>query len=165
MLNGETGAELGAEKPPESPNAPESGREIEWREKAPQEGVEVRVPEPVPSPAIEVARSSVPTPAPEPKDEARMKVERALEENLWELYFALPKESRVRFRAEGERTAAQMRAMIDKKNVRPHAVHAVIDHWLKTIPKVNPWFLLQEGKIKTDTVMTLVRERRAADGE
>jgi len=44
--------------------------------------------------------------------------------------------------------------------VKPRAVLHAVNKWLKAIPKVNPYFLEQEAKIKTDQVMSLVEERR-----
>lgn len=108
---------------------------------------------------------AAPAPSPaavEHKDELRMKVERVLEENLWELYLGLPPAARQKFREAGEKVATEMRALIDAEKIKPAEVHAKVDHWLKTIPRVNPWFLLQEGKIKTDNVLALARERHGS---
>lgn len=166
MMNGEMGAGMGMEKPPELPRSPETAKESEPNREAPRPSAEVRAPEPAQAPAPTPVAAPAPAAAPAPvaKDETRMKVERVLEENLWDLYFAMPKEARMKFRAEGERAAEQVRTMIDQKKTRPNAFHSVIIRWLRTIPRVNQWFLLQEGKIKTDNVMAIVKERRAAEG-
>ena len=92
------------------------------------------------------------------------KVERILEQNLWDLYFALPQGSREKFKAEGENAAATLRAAIEGKKVKPNQVLNAVHKWLKTIPRVNPYFLEQEAKIKTDQVMALVHERRKEEG-
>ena len=167
MLNGEIGKGVRAGKTPELPRTPETAKESEPQREAPRPSAEFRSPEPTQVPALTPVAASAPAPVPAPivKDETRMKVERVLEENLWDLYFAMPKEARVKFRAEGEVAAEQVRVMINEKKARPHAFHAVIVRWLRSIPRVSQWFLLQEGKIKTDNVMTIVKERRAANGD
>ncbi len=146
-------------KSPEMPKPAENGREA-----APQ-GADGRAAQPERAPAA--AAPSAPKRAEAPadaKDKYRVRVERALEQNLWDLYFALPQGAREKFKAEGEAAAAALRTAIEKKNVKPNAVLHAVNRWLKTIPKVNPYFLEQEAKIKTDKIMDLVKERRAEEG-
>lgn len=148
------------EKSPERPASPEVGRESEPQRETAPKGADVVVTEPVvPIPVSDVAAEPVVLPAVE-KDVDLMRVERVLEENLWELYFALPKGTREQFRQEGEKTALAVREAMEAEKVRPGFIHRCIDLWLRIIPRVNPWFLLQEGKIKTDNVMTIVKEKR-----
>jgi hypothetical protein len=155
-----------AEKPPERVIAPEANREAEpQRETAPQ-GAEVRAAAPQPmGAAVENAAPQKSAPPAAEKDADRMGIERLLEENLWDEYFTLSKQAREQFRQKGEETAAKLRAVLDAKKVRPGEVHRDIDDWLKLIPKCNPYFRLQEGKIKTDEFMERVKERRVERGE
>lgn len=122
------------------------------------------------APAASAAKEAAPAPkqavapAPDTKDKYRIRVERVLEQNLWDLYFALPQGTREKFKAEGEAAAASLRAAIESKRVKPSQVLRPVLRWLKTIPRVNPFFLEQEAKIKTDQVMELVQERRKEEG-
>ncbi|MEY4744569.1 MAG: hypothetical protein RL272_514 [Candidatus Parcubacteria bacterium] len=146
-------------KNPELPTRTESGRE------AAPKGAEARAVEaerqPAPPASVAAKRPEAP---PEAKDKYRVRVERALEQNLWDLYFALPQGVREKFKEEGETAAAALRAAIETKRVRPSTVLHAVNRWLKTIPKVNPYFLEQEAKIKTDKIMELVKERRKEEG-
>lgn len=164
MANGEM-REMPAPPPaPEQAKAPEA--KVEARPGTAPQGAEVRVekPESSPAPQATAASSAKPEAAPQEKDKYRVKVERILEQNLWDLYFALPQGSRERFKTEGETAAAKLRAAIETKKVKPNVVLGAVHKWLKTIPRVNPYFLEQEAKIKTDQVMSLVQERRKEEG-
>jgi hypothetical protein len=143
---------------PRAEAAPEAKAE---REAAPERPAgEVQAAERPPRAVVEKApspeRSAAPS-APE-KDAYHVKVERILEDNLIDVYVELPKDVRARFKAAGEALAAQLRAMTEKKAPKPTAVLEPIRKWLKVIPGVNPFFLEQEAKIKTDKVMSLIAE-------
>lgn len=94
------------------------------------------------------------------KDALRMQVERTLEDKLWEIYLALPKESRQRFKEGGDICATELRQLAERPKVRPRNVLMLIKRWLKLIPMVNKWFLWQEAKIKTDKFMRLHKEHQ-----
>jgi len=148
---------------PEQAKSPEA-KDAEPRTEAAPTGADVRVEAAEQAPAPRAAAAAAkPEAAPVEKDKYRVKVERILEENLWDLYFALPAGSREAFKAEGENAAAALRAAIETKKVKPRVVLSAVNKWLKTIPRVNPYFLEQEAKIKTDQVMNLVEERRKED--
>ena len=160
MTNGEMREMPAAPPVPEQAKAPEA--KVEARPETAPQGAEVSVAKAEQSPApVATARTSAkPEAAPQEKDKYRVKVERILEQNLWDLYFALPQGAREKFKAEGEAAAAKLRAAIETKKVKPNTIVAAVHKWLRTIPRVNPYFLEQEAKIKTDQVMNLVEERR-----
>lgn len=151
---------------PEQAKSPEA-KDAEPRTETAPTGADVRVAAEERSPAPKAAAAAAkPDAAPADKDKYRVKVERILEENLWDLYFALPAGSREKFKAEGEQAAAALRSAIEMKKTKPRVVLNAVNKWLKTIPKVNPYFLEQEAKIKTDQVMRLIDDRRKeAEGE
>lgn len=163
MANGEMREMPAAPPAPEQAKGPEAKPEARM-DTAPQ-GADVGVAkvERSPAPQATAATSAKPEATPDLKDKYRVKVERILEQNLWDMYFALPAGSREKFKAEGENAAAALRAAIETKKVKPRIVLNAVHKWLKTIPKVNPYFLEQEAKIKTDQVMGLVAERRKED--
>lgn len=159
MPNGEL-REVPAAPAPEQAKRPEA-KDAEPRTETAPGGADVRVAaaEQAPAPKASAAAAK-PDAVPADKDKYRVKVERILEENLWDMYFALPAGSREKFKAEGEQAAATLRAAIETKKVKPRIVLHAVNKWLRTIPKVNPYFLEQEAKIKTDQVMSLVEDRR-----
>ncbi len=163
MVNGEM-REVPAAPAPEKAKSPEVRTPENAAGGAPR-GAELRAPEPERAPAAPApAAAKRPEAPPDPKDKYRIRVERALEQNLWDLYFALPPGAREKFKTEGEAAAADLRVAIEKKSVRPNAVLHAVHRWLRSIPKVNPYFLEQEAKIKTDKIMDLVKERRKEEG-
>lgn len=116
--------------------------------------------EPTPGTAAEarVAPSGAAAPAavaPITPDPYLAKVERVLEDNLWDVYVSLPERARAVFKQKGEETATAIRALVAKSHVRASRIHDLIHKWLSKIPNVNEFFLLQESKIKTDTFVQL----------
>jgi len=93
--------------------------------------------------------------APAPYDPTTMKVERVLEADLWDIYIGLPEDFRAIFLSLGQTTALAIRAQIAMTHVRASRIHDLVHKWLKKIPGVNEFFLLQESKIKTDQFMRL----------
>lgn len=104
---------------------------------------------PVSVPADEVTR-----------DPVLMKVERELEEGLWDAYKTMPAQARQRFKAEGEQVAKVIReGMATGSLVAKNVIKLIMD-WLKLIPGVNKWFLRQEAKSKTDAIMAMQEEQK-----
>lgn len=164
MPNGEVRELPVAGPAPEKGKSPEAPKDQETRKETVPKGADVRVPAAETAPAAPKAAVARQSAAPEAKDKYRVRVERALEQNLWDLYFALPQGAREKFKEEGEAAAAALRDAIESKSVKPSMVLKPVLRWLKTIPNVNPYFLEQEAKIKTDKVMNLVKERRQEEG-
>jgi len=114
--------------------------------------------ETAPAPAPAAAASAAPPPA--AKDAYHIRVERILEDNLLDVYLAMPPAVRIRFKSEGEATALKLRAMIERAKIKAKDVLLLVLKWLKMIPHVNRYFLEQEAKIKTDKIMLLAKERQ-----
>lgn len=140
---------------PESVPAQETGADVE---RQPETSVAVASE----TPAGQVAESRVapsgaaPAPAaPAQQDTLIPKVERVLEDGLWDVYVSLPEKARFVFKKKGEETAQAIRLLITKSHVRAGKIHDLVHDWLAKIPGVNEWFLLQESKIKTDTFLKL----------
>lgn len=97
------------------------------------------------------------------KDEYQMRIERALEDGLVDVYVTLPPAVRADFKRIGEQTAVKIRALIGSAKVRFSEIVALIRTWLRIIPSVNRFYLEQEAKIKTDKVL-LIAEQLKTDG-
>lgn len=123
-------------------------------ERTPGETAESRVaPSTVPAP---VAAVMVPTNAAlAGADPNLAKVERLLEDNIWDVYVSLPEKARLAFKKKGEQTAAAISALVARTHVRASKIHDLVRAWLGKIPGVNEFFLLQESKIKTDSFVQL----------
>lgn len=114
------------------------------------------------------APSAVPAPAPVAplvqKDPIVRSVETVLEEGLEDAYGRMNPQLRQKFRKEGERVAGRLAEMIRRAKVKAREALALITGWLKLIPGVNSFFLIQEAKIKTDKLVALAEEEKRNRG-
>ncbi|MCX6714701.1 MAG: hypothetical protein NTX72_02715 [Candidatus Uhrbacteria bacterium] len=106
-----------------------------------------------------------PPPAPVPiakvaKDRLTQEIEEVMEEDLKELYMAMPKEKQAAFRAKGEETLSAVRTLLHAAHVNVKKIFQLIRDWLKMIPGVNRYFLEQEAKIKTDKIILVSEEEK-----
>ncbi|MDP3245251.1 MAG: hypothetical protein Q8M83_06390 [bacterium] len=99
-------------------------------------------------------------PAAPPKDEVLTQVEKILEEDLEDIYFNLPPETRQKFHDKGEETAGKIRLILGQAKIQVKKILNLIRDWLKIIPGVNKFFLEQEAKIKTDKILLLVENEK-----
>lgn len=89
------------------------------------------------------------------KDPVLKSVESVLEEDLGETYAKMPPGLQKRFKKEGERVARRVAEMVRKAKFKAAEVLKLVTGWLKMIPGVQKFFLIQEAKIKTDKLMRL----------
>lgn len=140
--------------PEHAAEAPEAGGEFE----AP------KMPDPIErdSPGARSAASSV-APA-STKDPVTVRVESVMEEGLKDAYLSMTPALQQRFKVHGENVARQLTGMLKTLKVLPGKVLDLIRGWLKMIPGVNAFFLIQEAKIKTDKILALAEEERKKRG-
>jgi hypothetical protein len=93
-------------------------------------------------------------------DEVTLHVEEILEHGLGGLYANLPDDAKPLFKKKGEEASTQIAAMLRSFKVEASKVVRLIRDWLLTIPNVNKFFLEQEAKLKTDTVLEYDTARR-----
>lgn len=105
---------------------------------------------------------AAPTAAPTttPFTRVHQSVERVLEDNLQDVFTALPPEQQAHFRQVGESTAQKITAMLVSAKVAVNSILKLIRNWLKIIPGVNRYYLEQEAKIKSDRIMAIYREEQ-----
>ena len=140
---------------PETPKAPEIQKELgEIKSK-----VEVRE-EPVASPSA--ARQILPKTqsavAPQNKSERLVSIEKVMASGLEEIYANLDSGTQQMLKDEGEKTASQIEALLEKGKDAAKKILRLIRQWLHKIPGVNKFFLEQESKIKTDRIMGMMRK-------
>lgn len=95
-----------------------------------------------------------------PKDRLVKEIEEVLEEDLKELYLAMPKEKQAAFKAKGEETISLVSQLVRVAHVNVKKIFQLIRAWLKMIPGVNRYFLEQEAKIKTDKIILVSEEEK-----
>ncbi|MEK7516554.1 MAG: hypothetical protein AAB562_03080 [Patescibacteria group bacterium] len=82
-------------------------------------------------------------------------IERILEENLAEAHQSLPPDVARAFKEKGEETAVTIRDLVSRATVKVRAIVKAISDWLKMLPGINRFFLIQETKLKTDRILEL----------
>jgi hypothetical protein len=125
-----------------------------------------------PAPALERPAASAPAAASVPKasapavrkDPTVRGVESVLEDGLGETYAKMKPALQAKFRKEGERVTARIVAMMRTASVKARTVLGLIADWLKMIPGVNRFYLVQEAKIKTDRILALAEEEKRKRG-
>lgn len=91
------------------------------------------------------------------KDDLTMQVEHIMEEGMADAFRAMTPVQQQEFKLKGERTALDIRALLEKTKVKVKKIFRLLLDWLKIIPGVNKFFLVQEAKIKADKIMALKR--------
>lgn len=144
MNPGQPKFEVNPASPENTAEAGESGKILE-QPKAPESSKE-SVPAAAPTTQAHVAQPVV-------KDEATLLVEKILEEDIASVYKQMPPKAQAKFKIEGERLTKELSEMIRTLKITAERVLSLITAWLKLIPGVNKFFLIQEAKIKTDKVL------------
>ncbi|MCR4314707.1 MAG: hypothetical protein NUV84_05720 [Candidatus Uhrbacteria bacterium] len=149
----------------EVPNLSERAPEVEIGQPAAEKSVEV-APQSESTPMGEVPKDDqlvttrkAPA-APAQIDRLEEEIDDILEEDLKELYVAMPPDKQAEFRQKGEETRSKIRALLSSAKVNAKKVFALIRGWLKIIPGVNRFFLEQEAKIKTDKILLVTQEEK-----
>lgn len=110
--------------------------------------------------------SSAPAPVARPavveKSPLRKDIEAALaDESLQQIYAGLPPATQGRFQSAGELLAARLEQMLTIGTLNLRTAHSGITSWLQVIPRTNPFFLIQEAKVKTDAIVALSQRPRS----
>lgn len=144
-----------APRAPEVPIPPEAKPEIKPTEGRPE------VPPGAEGPPVAVPVKPLPvTPPSLPKEPVLAEIETILSEGLSDVYKQMPPDKQADFKAEGERVASRIRAMVAKARIKVHEILRMIRRWLRIIPGVNKFFLEQEAKIKTDKIIELAQREK-----
>lgn len=93
-------------------------------------------------------------------DRLEEEIDDILEEDLKELYVAMPPDKQAEFREKGEETRSKIRQLVSSAKVNAKKIFGLIRGWLKIIPGVNRFFLEQEAKIKTDKILFVAEEEK-----
>ncbi len=118
---------------------------------------------PEPTPATVQMTAAPAVPAKEvARDPVLIEVENKLSEGLWDAYKSMDPGLRAKFKAEGERIAGVARDGIASGRLAAERLLQMIVDWLRMIPRVDRWFLVQDAKLKTDA---LIRMSKGRDGE
>lgn len=89
------------------------------------------------------------------RDELTIRIEKVMEDGLGDAFTALTPIQKQEFKIKGEETAWEIRQLLKKTHVKIKEIFRLIYEWLKILPGVNKFFLVQEAKIKTDKIVSL----------
>ena len=93
-------------------------------------------------------------------DRLEEEIDDILEEDLKDLYTAMPSQNQTEFREKGEEMRSKVRLLVSSAKVNAKKIFVLIRGWLKIIPGVNRFFLEQEAKIKTDKILFVSEEEK-----
>ena len=96
-----------------------------------------------------------------PKDPVLSEIENMLSTGLTEVFITLPEAVKQTFREKGEEAAIAVKMLFESGKATARRLFDIVLDWLKVIPGVNKFFLEQEAKIKTDTLLHYWEQRSA----
>ncbi len=82
-------------------------------------------------------------------------IDAILSEGLNDIFLSMDVKQQKIFREEGEKATTKINLLLNSAKVKLKNIIDLIKNWLKLIPKVNPYFLEQEAKIKADKIIKL----------
>lgn len=96
-------------------------------------------------------------PIPQVQDPTVLKIEKILEGGLADQYAKLSPIAKQEFRIKGEETSIKIKELLQDTHIKVKKILLLIIEWLKILPGLNKFFLEQEAKIKTDSLVELHR--------
>ena len=96
-----------------------------------------------------------PSKIPQVRDELTIQVEQIMSEGLGDAFTELTPVEQQEFKLAGERTAMQIRNLLRGSRVKVKKIFQLVVEWLKKLPGINRFYLMQEAKIKTDKIVSL----------
>ena len=149
------------------PETPSEVAEPKPEAEAPPEQVPEAIPE---EKAEEVSRKPAakkasakaePITQPSPiKSATRKEIEDILSEDLADAFSSMDEQHRKLFKQKGEETASKIEQLIEGVKFKTKQIVKLIRDWLKIIPRINPFFLEQQAKIKAGKIVKLVKNKR-----
>lgn len=144
-----------------SPEAPKEGAvETRVEKAAPEQPVTSTEKERAQAPSAIPIPAGTPPPVQLQKTQLQQDIEDILADDLKDLYATLSPQQKLKFKQEGERTAAKIEVLLKNVTVKISEVLHLIRAWLGLLPGVNKYFLEKEVKIKTERILDLKEEEQ-----
>lgn len=89
------------------------------------------------------------------KDQMTAHIEKIMEEGIGDAFMELTTIQKQEFKLKGEETAKNIKELLQASKVKIKKIFELIMDWLKLLPGINKFFLMQEAKIKTDKILAL----------
>lgn len=97
---------------------------------------------------------------PQVRDEVTIRVEQIMQDGLEDAFLELSPIEQQEFKIKGEQTALEIRTLLRSTHVKVKKVFQLIVEWLKMLPGINRFYLMQEAKIKTDKLIAMKEHKR-----
>ncbi len=104
------------------------------------------------APARSTSRESVVS---ELNQENYRKIEEILEADLAEAFSQMPPAVQADFKETGETVIREILKFLPRPEKKSGKINDMIANWLKKIPKVNRFFVIQEAKNKTEAILAV----------
>ncbi len=111
----------------------------------------------VPPPSVAPAPVAVHQPA----DQLVKNIESAMADGLEDAYQAMDPAIQQKFKQVGEATASAISQLMAQSKIQVKKIVALLLRWLRIIPRVNPYYLEQQAKIKADAILALKHPPRS----
>lgn len=85
------------------------------------------------------------------------RVDEILSSGLADTYRQLPPAVQEKFKQLGEQTVAQIVHQLQGHHPSLEPLISLVGTWLRLIPNLNPYYLEQAAKIKTEQIISLIR--------
>jgi hypothetical protein len=89
------------------------------------------------------------------KDQMTAHIEKIMEEGIGDAFMELTTIQKQEFKIKGEETAKNIKALLQASKIKIKKIFELVMDWLKLLPGINKFFLMQEAKIKTDKILAL----------
>ena len=96
-------------------------------------------------------------------DQLVKNIEGTMSEGLEESYKSMDPALQERFKATGETTAQAISNLLQQSKIQVKKIVILLLKWLRLIPRVNPYYLEQQAKIKADAIVALKHPPRAGN--
>lgn len=89
------------------------------------------------------------------RDDMTLQIETIMSDGLDDAFAELTPVQQQEFKIKGEAAAQEIRQLLGAARVKVKKIFGILVDWLKMLPGINRYYLIQEAKIKTDQIMSL----------
>lgn len=82
-------------------------------------------------------------------------IEGTMAVGLEDAYLAMDPATQQKFKQVGEETATAIEKLLEQSKIQVKKIVSLLLRWLRIIPRVNPYYLEQQAKIKADAIVNL----------
>lgn len=88
------------------------------------------------------------------------KIEDTMADGLADAYQAMDPNTQQEFKRVGEETASAISKLLSQSKIQVQKIVNLLLRWLRIIPRVNPYYLEQQAKIKADAIVAMTHPPR-----